>query len=61
VDLIPAATEAGLLDRQIGRCLDLGVTDFSFFWGCGAGGGVSGQIRRLQGPASGRQRRPRSQ
>lgn len=32
VNLIPAATEAGLLDRQIGRCLDLGVTDFSFFW-----------------------------
>lgn len=32
VNLIPAATEAGLLDRQIGRCLDLGVRDFSFFW-----------------------------
>ena len=32
VNLIPAATEAGLLDRQIGRCLDLGVQDFSFFW-----------------------------
>lgn len=32
VNLIPAATEAGLLDRQIGRCLDLGVKDFSFFW-----------------------------
>lgn len=32
VNLIPAATEPGLLDRQIGRCLDLGVTDFSFFW-----------------------------
>lgn len=32
VNLIPAATEAGLLDRQIGCCLDLGVTDFSFFW-----------------------------
>lgn len=32
VNLIPAATEAGLLDRQIRRCLDLGVTDFSFFW-----------------------------
>ena len=32
VNLIPAATEAGLLDRQIGRCLDLGVQDFSIFW-----------------------------
>lgn len=32
VNLIPAATEAGLLDRQIGRCLDLGVSDFTFFW-----------------------------
>lgn len=32
VNLIPSATEAGLLDRQIGRCLDLGVRDFTFFW-----------------------------
>ncbi len=32
VNVIPSATEAGLLDRQIGACLDLGVTDFSFFW-----------------------------
>lgn len=32
VNVIPSATEAGLLDRQIGTCLDLGVTDFSFFW-----------------------------
>lgn len=32
VNLIPAATDAGLLDRQIGRCLDLGVSDFTFFW-----------------------------
>lgn len=32
VNVIPSATEAGLLDRQIGRCLDLGVTDFTFFW-----------------------------
>ncbi len=32
VNVIPAATEAGLLDRQIGRCLDLGVRDFTFFW-----------------------------
>ncbi len=32
VNLIPAATEPGLLDRQIARCLDLGVSDFSFFW-----------------------------
>lgn len=32
VNVIPSATEAGLLDRQIGRCIDLGVTDFAFFW-----------------------------
>ncbi len=32
VNLIPAATEADLLDRQIGRCLDLGVPAFGFFW-----------------------------
>ncbi|MDR5654643.1 NAD(P)H-dependent flavin oxidoreductase [Ruixingdingia sedimenti] len=32
VNLIPAATEPGLLDRQIGTCLDLGVGAFSFFW-----------------------------
>lgn len=32
VNLIPFATEPGLLDRQIGRCLDLGVPAFTFFW-----------------------------
>lgn len=32
VNIIPSATEAGLLDRQIGLCLDLGVRHFSFFW-----------------------------
>ncbi|HVL20001.1 MAG TPA: nitronate monooxygenase [Amaricoccus sp.] len=32
MNLIPAATEPGLLDRQIGTCLDLGVETFSFFW-----------------------------
>lgn len=32
VNLIPAATEPALLDRQIGLCLDLGVPAFSFFW-----------------------------
>lgn len=32
VNVIPAATSPDLLDRQIGRCLDLGVTDFTFFW-----------------------------
>lgn len=32
VNLIPAATDAALLDAQITRCLDLGVTAFSFFW-----------------------------
>ncbi|MBC2835037.1 NAD(P)H-dependent flavin oxidoreductase [Paragemmobacter straminiformis] len=32
VNVIPSATEAGLLDRQIGRCLELGVSRFTFFW-----------------------------
>lgn len=32
VNVIPSATEPGLLDRQIGRCLDLGVRAFTFFW-----------------------------
>lgn len=32
VNLIPAATDPGLLDAQIVRCLDLGVGAFSFFW-----------------------------
>jgi len=32
VNIIPSATEQSLLDRQIGMCLDLGVTDFTFFW-----------------------------
>ncbi len=32
VNVIPSATEAGLLDRQIGRCLELGVSHFTFFW-----------------------------
>jgi nitronate monooxygenase len=32
VNVIPSATEPGLLDRQIGRCLDLGVRRFTFFW-----------------------------
>ncbi len=32
VNVIPAATAPDLLDRQIGLCLDLGVTDFTFFW-----------------------------
>lgn len=32
VNVIPSATEAELLDRQIGRCLDLGVQHFTFFW-----------------------------
>ncbi|WP_347309716.1 NAD(P)H-dependent flavin oxidoreductase [Defluviimonas sp. SAOS-178_SWC] len=32
VNVIPAATEPRLLDAQIGRCLDLGVPAFSFFW-----------------------------
>jgi len=32
VNVIPAATNPALLDAQIGRCLDLGVTAFTFFW-----------------------------
>ncbi len=32
VNLIPAATDADLLDAQIACCLDLGVRAFSFFW-----------------------------
>lgn len=32
VNVIPSATEPGLLDRQIGLCLDLGVRAFTFFW-----------------------------
>ncbi|HRX36849.1 MAG TPA: nitronate monooxygenase [Aestuariivirga sp.] len=32
INVIPAATNPELLDRQIGLCLDLGVTDFTFFW-----------------------------
>ncbi len=32
VNVIPSATEPALLDAQIGCCLDLGVTAFSFFW-----------------------------
>lgn len=32
VNLIPAATETGLLDAQVSRCLDIGVGAFSFFW-----------------------------
>lgn len=32
VNLIPAATEPQLLEAQITRCLELGVTAFSFFW-----------------------------
>lgn len=32
VNLIPAATDPALLDTQIKRCLELGVTAFSFFW-----------------------------
>ncbi len=32
VNVIPAATEPRLLEAQIGRCLDLGVSAFSFFW-----------------------------
>jgi nitronate monooxygenase len=32
VNLIPAATEPGLLDAQIGCCIDLGVPAFAFFW-----------------------------
>lgn len=32
VNVIPAATEPGLLARQIDTCLDLGVPAFTFFW-----------------------------
>lgn len=32
VNVIPAATEPGLLDAQIRCCLDLGVSAFTFFW-----------------------------
>jgi nitronate monooxygenase len=32
VNLVPAATDPVLLDAQIGRCLELGVDAFSFFW-----------------------------
>lgn len=32
VNVIPAATDPALLDAQITRCLELGVTAFSFFW-----------------------------
>jgi len=32
VNVIPSATEPGLLDRQIDRCLDLDVRAFTFFW-----------------------------
>ncbi|MBU3030607.1 NAD(P)H-dependent flavin oxidoreductase [Paracoccus marinaquae] len=32
VNLIPSATDPTLLDAQIGRCLDLAVPAFSFFW-----------------------------
>lgn len=32
VNVIPSATDPGLLDRQIGLCLDLGVRAFTFFW-----------------------------
>lgn len=32
VNLIPAATEAGLLDAEIGTCLDRGVPAMCFFW-----------------------------
>lgn len=32
VNLIPAATEAGLLDRELGVCLDFGVPAMCFFW-----------------------------
>ncbi|MCV2865898.1 NAD(P)H-dependent flavin oxidoreductase [Albidovulum sediminicola] len=32
VNVIPAATERRLLDAQIARCLELGVSTFSFFW-----------------------------
>lgn len=32
VNLIPAATEAALLDAQLDRCFELGVGAFSLFW-----------------------------
>lgn len=32
VNVIPSATDPALLDRQIRRCLDLGVRAFTFFW-----------------------------
>lgn len=32
VNVIPAATDPVLLDRQLSRCLDLGVRSFTFFW-----------------------------
>ncbi len=32
VNLIPAATDTGLLERQIDRCLELDVPAFTFFW-----------------------------
>lgn len=32
VNIIPAATRPDLLDAQIGRCLEIGVGAFSFFW-----------------------------
>ncbi len=32
VNVIPSATDPSLLDRQLGRCLDLGVRHFTFFW-----------------------------
>lgn len=32
VNVIPSATDPALLDRQISRCLDLGVRAFTFFW-----------------------------
>lgn len=32
VNVIPSATDPALLDRQLGRCLDLGVRHFTFFW-----------------------------
>lgn len=32
VNVIPSATDPTLLDRQLSRCLDLGVRHFTFFW-----------------------------
>ncbi len=32
VNLIPAATDAALLDAELGTCLDLGVPAMCFFW-----------------------------